>query len=268
MATTVSDTEMIAILAEMWAAPLPIYHQSSHLKDLVTLKVQNRFLNQPPQTTKNSTEWGYKDYANRLCSLETRRVKCKRPCKSWENTRETPRVHTACSTDLSHTSDSTAVPDLHGPDLSDIHAELLTLMIKEQEKNLLQTTRPSKPSSSSSRTCAQIINSQVLADGQRRARPRMRQHKNTKNTKKVQQQNCNFANMQAQLSELQKMFCKMSETMNVNKNRVEQYSMVCFTDSRGPKRNTIKGNNKRTYRRNSLKKNFSPKQESTEREIY
>ena len=59
--------------------------------------------------------------------------------------------------------------------------------------------------------------------------------------------------MQAQLSELQKMFCKMSENINVNKDRVEQYSMVCFSDSKGPKRNTIKGNKKRSYRRNSLK---------------
>ena len=59
--------------------------------------------------------------------------------------------------------------------------------------------------------------------------------------------------MQAQLSELQKMFCKMSETMSVNKDRVEQYSMVCFSDSRGPKRNTVKENKKRSYRRNSLK---------------
>ena len=45
--------------------------------------------------------------------------------------------------------------------------------------------------------------------------------------------------------------------MNVNKSRVEQYSMVCFSDSRGPKRNTIKGNNKRSYRRNSLKKTLA-----------
>ena len=81
----------------------------------------------------------------------------------------------------------------------------------------------------------------------------MRQHKNTKKV----QQNCNFASMQAQLSELQKMFCQMSETMNVNKSRVEQYSMVCFTDSRGPKRNSIKGNNKRSFRRNSLKKTLA-----------
>ena len=49
------------------------------------------------------------------------------------------------------------------------------------------------------------------------------------------------------------MFCKMSETMNVNKDRVEQYSMVCFSDSKGPKRNTTKGNKKRSYRRNRLK---------------
>ena len=63
--------------------------------------------------------------------------------------------------------------------------------------------------------------------------------------------------MQAQLSELQKMFCKMSETMSENKDRVEQYSMVCFSDSRGPKRNTIKENKKRSLDETALKY-FSP----------
>ena len=37
------------------------------------------------------------------------------------------------------------------------------------------------------------------------------------------------------------MFCKMSENMNVNKDRVEQYSMVCFSDS-------IEGSQTKHYR--------------------
>ena len=35
-----------------------------------------------------------------------------------------------------------------------------------------------------------------------------------------------------QLSELQKMFCKLSESVNVNKNRVEPYTGVSSSDSK------------------------------------
>ena len=63
--------------------------------------------------------------------------------------------------------------------------------------------------------------------------------------------------MQAQLSELKKMFCKLSETINVNKSRVEHYTGVSFPDSKGytESRNTRKGhrNKKRSFRRHSLK---------------
>ena len=38
--------------------------------------------------------------------------------------------------------------------------------------------------------------------------------------------------MQAQLSELQKMFCQLSESVNVNKNRVEPYTGVSSPDSK------------------------------------
>ena len=38
--------------------------------------------------------------------------------------------------------------------------------------------------------------------------------------------------MQTQLSELQKMFCKISEAVNVNK-QVHQYTGVSFLDSKG-----------------------------------
>ena len=48
--------------------------------------------------------------------------------------------------------------------------------------------------------------------------------------KKVQQ-TCNLASMQAQLSELQKMFCKDSEAVNVSK-QVQQYTGVSFLDSK------------------------------------
>ena len=48
--------------------------------------------------------------------------------------------------------------------------------------------------------------------------------------KKVQQ-TCNLASMQAQLSQLQKMFCKDSEAVNVSK-QVQQYTGVSFLDSK------------------------------------
>ena len=48
--------------------------------------------------------------------------------------------------------------------------------------------------------------------------------------KKVQQ-TCNLASMQAQLSELQKMFCKDSEAVNVSK-QVQQHTGVSFLDSK------------------------------------
>ena len=62
--------------------------------------------------------------------------------------------------------------------------------------------------------------------------------------------------MQAQLSELQKMFCKISEAVNVNK-RVKQCTGVSFLDSKGFRKSRCikKGriNKKRSHRRNNLK---------------
>ena len=60
------------------------------------------------------------------------------------------------------------------------------------------------------------------------ARPRSRTQKTA--PKKVQQ-TCNLASMQAQLSELQKMFCKDSEAVNENK-QVQQCTGVSFLDSK------------------------------------
>jgi len=62
--------------------------------------------------------------------------------------------------------------------------------------------------------------------------------------------------MQAQLSELQKMFCQLSESMNVNKDRVEPYTGVSFFDSKSthPKRYVPTSHKKRSLRRNSLNK--------------
>ena len=62
--------------------------------------------------------------------------------------------------------------------------------------------------------------------------------------------------MEAQQSELQKMFCKVSEAVNVNK-QVQKYTCVSFLDSKGfiKSRYTKKGqiNKKRSHRCNNLK---------------
>ena len=53
------------------------------------------------------------------------------------------------------------------------------------------------------------------------------------------------------------MFCKISETVNVNKSRIEHYTGVSLPDSKGYTEscNTRKGhrNEKRSFRRNNLK---------------
>lgn len=61
--------------------------------------------------------------------------------------------------------------------------------------------------------------------------------------------------MQAQLSKLQKMFCQLGKSVNANKNRVEPYICVYFSDSK----QYIQVNNKIcSYRRNILNKLLTP----------
>ena len=94
-----------------------------------------------------------------------------------------------------------------------------------------------------------VLNGNYVA----RARPRPRpKSKTTQNN--VQQTSCNLTSMQAQLSELQKILCKISEASNVNKGRVEQYTVVSnLSDSKGLRRNITKGHKKRSQRRKHLK---------------
>ena len=135
---------------------------------------------------------------------------------------------------------------------------LYALMIKQEEKKLaednqaikaqqqlLQTLCPKQHSSRGSR---------YQPANKARPKPRPRTHKTPQNVK----QTCNFefASMQAQLSELQKMFCQLSESVNVNKNRVEPYTGVSFSDSKSthPKRCVPTSHKKRLFRPNSVNK--------------
>ena len=106
------------------------------------------------------------------------------------------------------------------------HAELITLIIKEQEKNLAADNQAMLaqqrqlenlfPDQQSSQT-----NSHDHAASRARPRPRPKAPKTVLQT-------CNLASMQVQLSELQEMFCKISKVVNVNKERVETYTGVSF----------------------------------------
>ena len=88
----------------------------------------------------------------------------------------------------------------------------------QAQQQLLQDLYPDQHSSQGTRNLAA-----------NRTRPRPRMYKTA--LKKVQQTS-NLASTQAQLSELQKMFCKISDAVNVNK-QVEQYAGVSFLDSKG-----------------------------------
>ena len=127
-------------------------------------------------------------------------------------------------------------------------------MIKQQEKNLAADNQAIK---AQQQLLQNLYPKQQNSQGSRnqpankaRPRPRPRTHKMLQNV----QQTCNFAYMQAQLSELQKMFCQLSESVNVNKNRVEPYTGVSFSDSKSthPKRCVPMSHKKRSLRRNSL----------------
>ena len=62
--------------------------------------------------------------------------------------------------------------------------------------------------------------------------------------------------MQAQLSELQKMLCKISEVSNINNGRVEQNTGVSnLSDSKAPARNIAKGD-KNTLPKTQTPQNF------------
>ena len=84
---------------------------------------------------------------------------------------------------------------------------------KQQEKNLAADNQAIK---AQQQLLQNLYPKQHSFQASNKARPRPKTEK-THNT----QQTYNFTSMQAQLSELQKMFCKLSESVNVNENRVE-----------------------------------------------
>ena len=157
-----------------------------------------------PAPKKHKADEGKKSIRNRLTTLETRRAKCKR---SLQVLREHAKNST-CPYGLQYRPKphirfdqefQTALAEISHR----AHTELLALMIKNQEKNLaadnqatkaqqqlLQNLYPKEHSFQASRNQAAI---------KARPRPRPRTEK-THNSQQI----CNFASMQAQLSELQK----------------------------------------------------------------
>ena len=134
--------------------------------------------------------------------------------------------------------------------------ELLALMNKQQEKNLAADNQAIKAQQQPLRNlCLKQQSSQGSRNqpaNEGRLRPRPRTHKRPQNV----QQTCNFTSMQAKLSEVQKMFCQLSESVNVNKNIVRPYTGVSFSDCKSthPKRYVPTSPKKRSLRRNSLNK--------------
>jgi len=133
------------------------------------------------------------------------------------------------------------------------HAELLALMIKQQEKNLAADNQAIKAQQQLLENLYPKQHSFQASRNQPANKARPRPRPRTQKTHNVQQ-TCNFASMQAQFFELQKMFCQLSESMNVNRNRVEPYTGVSFSDSKSthPKRYVPTSHKKRSLRRNSL----------------
>ena len=200
---------MIAILAEMSGSVAPALSPIKSPKRSCDTESPEKIPEPAPKQHRTEQNEGIKTMRNRLTSLETRRAKCKRSLQVLrEHARNStcpyglqyrPKPHIRFNRQFQTSMDQIC---------QRAHAELLALMIKEQEKNLaadnqaiqaqqqhLQNLYPDQPKQSSS-----------LQATRDRARPRMRPKPQHKNTKKVQQ-TCKFASMQAQLSELQKMFC-------------------------------------------------------------
>ena len=261
MAQLISDAEMAAILTDMADSQVPALSPIKSPKrprDCDSPAV-NEIPDAEPAPKKHKADEGSKSIRNRLTTLETRRAKCKR---SLQVLREHAKNST-CPYGLQYRPKPHIRFDREFQTPLDqishrAHTELLALMIKQQEKNLaadnqaikaqqqlLQNLHPSKHSFQASRN---------QAANRARPRPRPRTEK-THNT----QQTCNFASMQAQLSELQKMFCQLSESVNVNKNRVEPYTGVSSSDSKltKPKRYVETSHKKRSRRRNSLNKQLT-----------
>ena len=96
------------------------------------------------------------------------------------------------------------------------HTEVLTLMIKQQKENLAADNEVIQAQQQLLQDLYRDQQSSLETTNHaaNRARPRPRP---PKTAPKTVQQTYNLASMQAQLSELQKMFCKISEAVNVNK---------------------------------------------------
>ena len=261
MAQLISDAEMAAILTDMADSQVPALSpiKSPKRPRDCDIPAVNEIPDAEPAPQKHKADEGSKSIRNRLTTLETRRAKCKR---SLQVLREHAKNST-CPYGLQYRPKPHIRFDREFQTALDqishrAHTELLALMIKQQEKNLaadnqaikaqqqlLQNLHPSKHSFQASRN---------QAANRARPRPRPRTEK-THNT----QQTCNFASMQAQLFELQKMFCQLSESVNVNKNRVEPYTGVSSSDSKltNPKRYVETSHKKRSHRRNSLNKQLT-----------
>ena len=78
MATTVSDSEMIAILAEMSGSAAPALSPIKSSKRSCDTESPEKIPEPAPKQQRTEQNEGIKTTRNRLTNLETRRAKCKR----------------------------------------------------------------------------------------------------------------------------------------------------------------------------------------------
>ena len=155
MANAVSDQDMIAILADMVGSVAPALSPIKSPKRQRDIDSPAEIPEPAPKQHKPEQTEGMKNIRNRLTSLETRRVKCKRSLQVLReharNSQYGPKPHIRFDRQFQTSMDQIC---------QRAHAELLALMIKEQEKNLaadnqaiqaqqqkLQNLCPNQPSS-------------------------------------------------------------------------------------------------------------------------
>ena len=116
--------------------------------------------------------------------------------------------------------------------------ELLALVIKQQENNFWRQPGHQSPAVATTEPVPEVALAQCL--GLQKPGCQQSQTRHMPRTEKTHyfQPTCNFASVQAQLSELQKMFCQLSEPVNVNKSKVEPYTGLSSSGSKltNPKR--------------------------------
>lgn len=219
MTQIVSDMEMAAILADIADSQVPALWPIKSPKrprddDGLTTEIPAI----EPALEKYKAYKGRKSIWNRLTTLETRRANCKQPLQVLREHAKNftcpfgllyrPKPHVRFDREFQTAPDQIS---------HRAHTDMLALMIKQQEKNLAADNQAIKDQQQllqnlypTDKHSSQISRFQTANKARPRPRPRPQKTHDV-------QQTCNFASMQAQLSELQKIFCQFNESVNAIK---------------------------------------------------